>query len=66
MEESYYHHDECVGAEVAVWSADYIDLLAPVLQEGCEDVEPLIDLAIRVNEVGVIHRENVVDADIHI
>jgi hypothetical protein len=44
----------------------YFDRLGPVLQECCQNVEPLIYLAIGVNEIRVVHSEDVVDTDVNI
>jgi len=37
-----------------------------VLEEDGQNVEPLLYLAVSVDQIGVVHREHVVDADVHV
>ena len=37
-----------------------------MFQEDGQDVEPLINLAVRINQVAVVHGEDVIDANVDI
>lgn len=37
-----------------------------MFQEDSQDVEPLVNLAVRINQVAVVHGEDVIDANVDI
>ena len=47
-------------------SSNDFDRLGPVLKEGCQDVESLVHLAVRVDQVRVVHGQDVIDAYIDV
>ena len=51
LQEGNDHECQRVGREVPIGCSDDLDSLRPVLQEGCQDVEALIYLAVRIDEV---------------
>lgn len=47
-------------------SPNYFDRFSPVFQESCQNVKPLVHLAVGINEVRIVHSENIVHTDVNI
>lgn len=66
LKEGNQHHDECIGRQVAIRSANDAYLLSPVLEESRHNMESLVDLTMSINQVTVVHGQNVVHTKVDI
>lgn len=64
LQESDDHQRQSVRAEVAVCGADDADGLGPPFQEDVHDVEALVDLHVREDQIRVGDSEQVVDVEV--
>jgi len=66
LTEGYDHERKRVGRQVTIRSAYNFYAFCPMLQENCQNVESLVDLTIRVDQIRVVHREHIVYRDVDI